>query len=305
MDEQELELFPNCVRWLKAASETVGPLELVVADFQSDDWPLDEWLHQEATATFQIRVVTADGPFSRGRGLNIAARHATASRLFFCDADILVGPDSLLRGLAALKAGKAAFPICLYVNHDGAPAFWQSFGAGLAFVDKGVWEAVNGIPEFTSWGGEDDLFRLAVLRQVEERRECDSGLRHQWHPDACRHEHYVHAAQSDFRSTIETGISEARQTESQHTETVKVFRGEHACWVGDVREVHLHASGRMERPGIDFGAYELCEGEHLVLKWDHWPAEILTWDKSSRVYRDRSKSFTLWEVPEAVRIQNK
>ena len=66
-----LELFPNCVRSLAKLHEKVVPIELVVADFHSDDCPLAEWLVKEA-GPMPCRRLDISGSFSRGRGMNEA-----------------------------------------------------------------------------------------------------------------------------------------------------------------------------------------------------------------------------------------
>src|SRR3954471_21299859 len=82
-DGRVLTLFPNCVRSLAEAASAireVGSIELVVADFHSDDWPLSEWLAAAAGA-LPVRVVPVDGAFSRGRGINRAVTEAASDQL--------------------------------------------------------------------------------------------------------------------------------------------------------------------------------------------------------------------------------
>ena len=91
-----LELFPNCVRALARLHETVGPIELVVADFHSDDWPLEEWLEKEVGA-MKVHRLEMDGPFSRGRGMNAAVDAARSSQILIYDADMLMDQTALSR----------------------------------------------------------------------------------------------------------------------------------------------------------------------------------------------------------------
>ena len=63
-DGRELRLFPNCVRSIVQSLDGTLPTELVVADWDSDDWPLDEWL-PEAAAGIPLRVAQIEGA-SRG-----------------------------------------------------------------------------------------------------------------------------------------------------------------------------------------------------------------------------------------------
>ncbi len=286
--EQELLPFPNCVRALQAAAEAVGPLELVVADFHSTDWPLTDWLPGHGTDKFRIRIVPVPGRFSRGLGLNVAARNATSDNLFLCDADILVSSEAIARGRELLRQGKVSFPICQYVHEDGRLAFWQGHGFGLVFIHREHLNAAGGVPEFESWGGEDDLLRDRLKHGIGVVRERTAGLLHQWHPDACRHSNYARAAKTDFYET---------QSPSKDQPTLfRTYDGQHPHWVGPTQCVHLYTNGRMERPGIDGGTYELEEGMRLVLRWDKWPPEVLEWDPDSQRFCDRTKPFTLVEA---------
>src|SRR6185295_1926248 len=40
---RELRLFPNCVQSITRSLNDTIPAELVVADWDSDDWPLADW----------------------------------------------------------------------------------------------------------------------------------------------------------------------------------------------------------------------------------------------------------------------
>ena len=283
-------LFPNCVRALQEAAEVVGPLELVVADFHSDDWPLGDWIMESASRSLQIRVLTLDGPFSRGRGLNAAVNVASSRRIFICDADILVSAEALTRGIASLDRGQAAFPICQYLDARGQPDFWQDSGFGIAFVSREHFQRAGGVPEFLSWGGEDDLFykRLQDLSTIVRQR--DAGLRHQWHCDASRHENYCNRPRFDFKA-----LQQSNSKCGNATAAYRTFRGEHPCWAG-VGELRLYADGHLERPGFDSGRFELKEKQLLILKWHRWPPERLIWNASRNCYGDPRKPFVLREV---------
>src|SRR4051794_22976017 len=90
--DHELRLFPDCIESIARATSRQTPVELVVADWESDDWPLNEWLPQ-AIADTPTRLISMTGTFSRGRGLNAAARASDGALLFFLDADMLVSPQ--------------------------------------------------------------------------------------------------------------------------------------------------------------------------------------------------------------------
>ena len=97
-----LELLPNCVRALARLHEAVGPIELVVADFHANDWPLDEWLEKEAGA-LKVHRLEMDEPFSRGRGMNAAVEVARSSQILIYDADMLMDETAFITEGKAMR----------------------------------------------------------------------------------------------------------------------------------------------------------------------------------------------------------
>lgn len=125
--DRELLLFPNCVRSIVDATADDDDVELVVADWQSDDWPLDQWL-REATP-LAVRVVQLEGGFSRGRGLNEAARKARGDILFFTDADCLLCPLVIEKGREHVGTGRAFFPVLFsFDGPDHHEGWWRHEG---------------------------------------------------------------------------------------------------------------------------------------------------------------------------------
>jgi glycosyltransferase involved in cell wall biosynthesis len=200
---RELTLFPRCVCSLvQAASEFSSRrnVELVVVDHQSDDWPLPEWVG-EAIGGLPARFVFKPGDYSRGEGLNLAAASASSDWLFLCDADMLVTGALLTRGVEFLSQGTAFFPLRRCMNEDGSLQDLDAYHVGNAFVTRRVFEQVGGVPQFKSWGGDDDIFFHKVAERVKVRREHIPGFHHLWHPDRCRHENYAKPSRSDFEES--------------------------------------------------------------------------------------------------------
>jgi len=285
-----LSLFPNCVRALAEAASAlpeVGPIELVVADFHSDDWPLSEWLAGAAGA-LPVRVVPIDEAFSRGRGINRAVAEAASERLLLFDADMLIQPGAVRRAIEVVGQGRVWLPICRYLDEQGGLEFWNENGFGIAAIRRATLDAAGGIPEFESWGGEDQVFFGRLALHAELVRERSEGLVHQWHPLGVRFEHYRLPLRSDLQEHLANASGLRRWGPP-----VRRFLVEHPNWRG---ELYLFENGRVSRPGLDAGDFVFEERRRLVLQWDRWPAATLHWDEQAQAYRDRTKRFTLREI---------
>jgi glycosyltransferase involved in cell wall biosynthesis len=196
-----LELFPNCVRALARIHEVVGPIELVVADFHSDDWPLAEWLEKEAGA-MKVHRLEMDGPFSRGRGMNAAVEAAQSSHILIYDADMVMYETAFITALSILadgEEGTAFFPIIQNLDPSGKADDWYEASFGMVFLPKKTFVAAEGIPEFQNWGGEDEILYEKVAQISRVERFKLAGLNHQWHPVSCRHLHYQGESHQDYR----------------------------------------------------------------------------------------------------------
>lgn len=181
--DRELHLFPNCVRSLVESVDESIRCELVVTDWNSDDWPLVEWL-KETASPIPVCIITLEGTFSRGRGLNVAARAARGDCLFFLDADALVCKQVIQDGIQHVRQGKAYFPILYSFNEpDHRTGRWRRAGFGHCILSKQTFNEVGGWPEYTSWGKEDDHFWTTVGEKIPVVREEVNGFYHQWHPD--------------------------------------------------------------------------------------------------------------------------
>lgn len=181
--QRHLELFPNCVRSLVASVPDDVSCELVVADWGSDDWPLNEWL-ADAAGSLPVRVSQLSGHFSRGRGLNAAAAAARGDVLFFTDADIIFCPAVLREGLRHVHAGQAFFPVVYaYADPGHTSGDWLHWGLGNCMLHRSTFEGAGRWPEYTKWGGEDDDLFARVQEISEVVREEVPGFLHQWHPD--------------------------------------------------------------------------------------------------------------------------
>jgi hypothetical protein len=157
--------------------------ELVIADWQSNDWPLVDWVQQAASPVPTRLVTVEDHPFSRGKGCNVAATMAKGDALLFLDADCLLCASLIERGLECVRQGKAYFPIVFSFDgpeHGGG--WWSDGGYGVCLLDNETYRLSGGWPEYNSWGNEDLDFFNRICSLVEAARERVPGFCHQWHP---------------------------------------------------------------------------------------------------------------------------
>lgn len=180
--KHRLQLFPHCVESLRVATPGL-PCEIVITDWQSDDWPLADWLPQWSQG-LDTKVVPMEGSFCRGRGRNAAAEHARGEHLFFLDADCLVHRSVLETGLRMLTEGQSYFPIVYsYSDASHGSGWWRSEGFGNCMLSRPTFEKSGGWPQYQTWGKEDDDFYDRVRGCSSVVRENAPGLIHQWHPE--------------------------------------------------------------------------------------------------------------------------
>ena len=184
VDGRELRLLPNCLEAIVGCVKPEDDVELVLSDWQSEDWPLAEWA-EEAARPIPLKLVPIDGYFSRGRGLNVAFEHAQGDVLLFLDTDILICRELIDRGLARAAQGDAFYPVYWqYADPHHRRGHWLPRSYGNVMFAREVFLRAGKWPELKSWGKEDDLLHDAVRKLVPVVREQLPGMRHQWHPDS-------------------------------------------------------------------------------------------------------------------------
>jgi hypothetical protein len=182
-DGRTLTPFLECVQALaKAHVELKGEIDLqvVVADWRSTDWPLNEWL-DEASGDLPVHLVMLQGGFSRGRGLNVASQYAPGDVLFFLDTDTLLDAEVVRAGLRAVQSGNAFFPLCWYYVEPES-AIWAERGFGNCMVSRDMLRRVGLWPVLPNNDSEDVLFHDALSKHFEISRPRMKTLVHPWHP---------------------------------------------------------------------------------------------------------------------------
>jgi glycosyltransferase involved in cell wall biosynthesis len=179
----ELRLFPNCVDSIVRSASTDSNIEVVVADWHSDDWPLKKWF-EGAIGSVPHRVIEVEGDFCRGKGRNRAAKAARGEGLFFVDADCTIETSVCAAASRCVEQGMAYFPVVYsYDSPAHTTGWWRHTGYGNCALPREVFERTGGWPEYDRWGKEDDDFFAKVSSLVAVVRQETPGFYHQWHPD--------------------------------------------------------------------------------------------------------------------------
>lgn len=180
-----LYLLPKCIDSLVSAVGGRDNVEIVIADWNSIDWPLNEWIHERLRGLKYTLVIERE-KFNRGAGRNVAADHSSGDILFFLDADMLLDERVIADGLKKTGEEKAFFPQCFYyIDKTHSQGFWCN-GKGNCMV-KRAWYEMAGKwpcpPIYNRQVDEDWVFH----KKIEELgipcwSEHQPGLYHQFHP---------------------------------------------------------------------------------------------------------------------------
>lgn len=218
-----LYLLPKCI---ESISNYHSPeqIEVVICDFHSKDWPLEEWI-DDYKGEVDVNIVKADGDFSLGRGRNIAANNAKYNVLLFLDADCLIDDSAIDTGLYYTHNDLTCFPFISFIGKEGEISQGNVLnnGSGVCFITRDVFFSTSGWPEFKSWGGEDDIF-ANLINKRHKKRYYEKGIKHQWHPSEISQIHYKNKMLSDYANYIKGKNSTKDNIEPTHKKVVESLK---------------------------------------------------------------------------------
>jgi len=153
---------------------------------------------QQQYPALSVSVVHMSGRFSRGAGLQHAARLLPRhSLMFFIDVDIQFTADALRRVQLAVAIGRSAYYPIVFSQYDPSMASggnftssagcWRDFGYGIVAVYNADFADAGGFNlDIRGWGHEDvDLVERLLARNVSVFRAVDPGLTHVFHAKHC------------------------------------------------------------------------------------------------------------------------
>lgn len=182
--ETPLTLFPDCIDSIGNLFSIRDKVEIVVADWNSTDWPIREWLPAKCKNVFKIIPIDHDG-FSKGYGANIAVDNAMGDTIFLMDADMLLKSRSIVEtGMNAVRRGGVYFPIPKYIiNQKGE--YRYNCGVGNVFISKKMFYDVGKLPEYWRYGFEDsDFYKILEQRNIPILAGPTNDLIHPFHPQS-------------------------------------------------------------------------------------------------------------------------
>lgn len=209
--KKTLTLLPDCIESIGKHFSINDKIEIVISDWNSDDWPLKEWMPKICKNLYKIIPINDDG-FSKGLGVNTAVANSMGDTLFLMDADMILKSKSIVAtGMNIVRKGGVYFPIPKYiVNTKGS--YTNNCGVGNVFISKKQFYEAGGIPVYWRYGFEDsDFYKILENKNIPIFAKPTNDLIHPYHPQTL-----------EFK---ERYIDAVPEHDDQIEERVDVYRG--------------------------------------------------------------------------------
>jgi len=173
--------FPNCIESIASSLSLNSEVELVITDWESTDWPLENWI-ESMLPSIDIHLidVQCDRGFSAGKGRNIAASQCNGEYIFFMDADMIITREVIQYGLQITNDNTVYYPTVLYEVDNGKQIIHH--GGGNVFMTKKTFIESGGWPEYWKHGFEDTDYVKTIRDKYEVKTNDELTIFHQWHP---------------------------------------------------------------------------------------------------------------------------
>ena len=212
--DHPLTLLPDCIESIGKLFSIRDKVQIVISDWNSDDWPLTEWMPKICKNLYKIIPIDEKG-FSKGYGINKAVENAMGDTLFLMDADMILKSRSIVAtGMNIVSHGGVYFPIPKYIVDENG-SFTNNCGVGNVFISKKQFYDVGQMPVYWRYGFEDsDFYKILEQKNIPIFAKPTNDLIHPYHPQSLEfRERYIdsnpeHDKQIEERVSIYRGMKE-------------------------------------------------------------------------------------------------
>jgi hypothetical protein len=192
---QVLYLYPNCIdSILNSIEGSKIRYKITICDFESNDFPLEDWLPQKLKGILDYEIIKiSQNFFDKGIGLNISRNHFSNNDfIFYLDVDNQITKNVINRIEHRFEQSydSVGFLAPIYIEEDGSKIRRIDSVGNLWIRHKDL----SSIPPWINmdcWGGEDTIFLYNCLKsKLRVYRETDVDIYHQWHPAELRNKYY-------------------------------------------------------------------------------------------------------------------
>jgi hypothetical protein len=191
-----LYLYPNCIdSIINSISKSNFRYKLYVYDFNSDDYPLENWLPDKLAGKLDYEIIRSSSDFfDKGEGLNFSRQiFHKDDFIFYLDADILITELLVKRLEYRFQAKDSVGFFSTYFLNEKGEIYGNKVleGTGILWIKHCDLIKMPPWISMDCWGGEDTVFLYNCLKSgLKVARETDIDLYHQWHPTDLRNKYY-------------------------------------------------------------------------------------------------------------------